>query len=60
MFSFVGDVVLDPFAGTGTTSLAAANWGRNSIGIEVEPSYYAMALGRLEAHSQPHLPLYQP
>lgn len=60
MFSFVGDVVLDPFVGTGTTSLAAAKWGRNSIGIEVEPSYYAMALEKLEAHSRTPLPLYSP
>lgn len=60
MFSFVGDVVLDPFIGTGTTSLAAADWGRNSIGIEVEPIYFTMALDRLEAHTQPPLPLYQP
>lgn len=37
MFSFVGDTVLDPFLGTGTTSAAAAKWGRNSIGIEVDP-----------------------
>lgn len=32
MFSFVGDTVLDPFVGTGTTSLAAAEHGRNSVG----------------------------
>ena len=35
MFSFVGDTVLDPFLGTGTTSLAAARSGRNSIGVEI-------------------------
>lgn len=39
MFSFVSDTILDPFSGTGTTSLAAARAGRNSIGIEVEESY---------------------
>ncbi|MDX9858064.1 MAG: site-specific DNA-methyltransferase [candidate division Zixibacteria bacterium] len=35
MFSFVGETVLDPFLGSGTTSLAAANTGRNSIGYEI-------------------------
>lgn len=37
MFSFVGDTILDPFMGTGTTVIAAEKWGRNSIGVEVEP-----------------------
>lgn len=43
MFSFVGDSVLDPFMGTGTTNLAASRWGRNSIGIEVDPHYFDFA-----------------
>jgi modification methylase len=47
MFSFVGDTVLDPFLGTGTTTLAAASWGRNSIGIEVDGHYFEMAASRL-------------
>jgi DNA modification methylase len=47
MFSFVGDTVLDPFLGTGTTSLAAAMWGRNSVGVEVDPDYFDMARRRL-------------
>ncbi|MGH2347979.1 MAG: DNA-methyltransferase [bacterium] len=47
MFSFVGDTVLDPFMGTGTTSLAASKWGRNSIGIDIEPRYFRLALDRL-------------
>jgi len=47
MFSFVGDTVLDPFLGTGTTSLAAANWGRHSIGVEVDPHYFDFAHRRL-------------
>ena len=47
MFSFVGDTVLDPFSGTGTTSLAAGRCGRNSIGIDVEPAYHEMAVKRL-------------
>lgn len=47
MFSFVGDTVLDPFLGTGTTSVAAAKWGRMSIGCEVDQVYFDMAHGRL-------------
>jgi DNA modification methylase len=47
MFSFVGDTVLDPFLGTATTSIAAARWGRNSIGVEVDPQYFEMAASRL-------------
>lgn len=47
MFSFVGDTVLDPFMGTGTTTVAAAKWGRNSIGVEIDPHYYAMAEKRI-------------
>lgn len=47
MFSFVGDTVLDPFMGTGTTSAAAGLWGRNSIGVEVDPEYFAMSAQRV-------------
>lgn len=51
MFSFVGDTVLDPFMGTATTNFAAARWGRNSIGVEVDPAYYMMARKRMAAFS---------
>ena len=51
MFSFVGDTVLDPFLGTGTTSVAAAKWGRNSIGVEVDPHYFEMAARRIESET---------
>jgi DNA modification methylase len=47
MFSFVGDTVLDPFCGTGTTMLAAMRHGRNSIGVEIDPDYARMAARRL-------------
>jgi DNA modification methylase len=47
MFSFVGDTVLDPFTGTGTTSLAAAQCGRNSMGTEVDSEYFEYACKRL-------------
>ncbi len=46
MFSFVGDTVLDPFLGTGTTSVAAARAGRNSVGVEVDPEYLELARRR--------------
>jgi modification methylase len=46
LFSFAGDVVLDPFAGTGTTGVAAMNSGRNSISNEIEPKYLEMATER--------------
>ena len=47
MFSFVGDTVLDPFMGTATTNLAALRWGRNSLGVEVDPHYFGMAHRRV-------------
>lgn len=47
MFSFAGDTVLDPFMGTGTTNLAAALWGRNSVGIELDSHYFGLARQRL-------------
>ena len=37
MFSCVGETVLDPFAGTGTTLWAAARWGRDAVGVEIDP-----------------------
>lgn len=43
MFSFVGDTVLDPFLGTGSTAIAAARWGRNSVGVEIDPHYLKLA-----------------
>jgi site-specific DNA-methyltransferase (adenine-specific) len=39
MFSFINDTVLDPFLGSGTTSLAAKKLGRNSIGYEINPDF---------------------
>jgi site-specific DNA-methyltransferase (adenine-specific) len=47
MFSFVGDTVLDPFGGTGTTALAALQLNRSSITYEVERKYYKMIQARL-------------
>jgi DNA modification methylase len=39
MFSFVGDKILDPFLGSGTTSLAAKNLGRSSVGYEINHEF---------------------
>lgn len=47
MFSFVGDTVLDPFAGTGTTAVAAMETGRHSLSVEVEPRYLDLMEARL-------------
>ena len=56
MFSFAGDTVLDPFAGTGSTSLAALTAGRNSISNEIEDSYLKLAHTRVVvASTQPRL-----
>lgn len=52
MFSFVGDVVLDPFGGTGTTSAAAGLWGRNSISMEINPHYFNMGVQRVRGALQ--------
>ena len=48
MFSFAGDTVLDPFAGSCSTLVAAIQAGRNSIGVEIEPSYVELGYARLE------------
>ena len=47
MFSFVGDTVLDPFSGTGTTLVAAAQAGRNAVGTEIDADYVGIARQRL-------------
>jgi site-specific DNA-methyltransferase (adenine-specific) len=47
MFSFAGDTVLDPFAGTGTTALAALETGRSSISVEIDPTYITLIEERL-------------
>lgn len=49
MFSFVGETVFDPFAGSGTTSLAAKNLGRNSIGYEINKEFEPIIRKKLGA-----------
>lgn len=48
MFSFVGETVLDPFLGSGTTSLAAMNLGRNSIGYEINKEFEPVIREKLQ------------
>ncbi len=52
LFSYVGDTVLDPFMGSGTTLAAAAGCGRKGIGIEIEERYCEIARQRLEKTPQ--------
>ena len=47
LFSFRNDVVLDPFAGAGTTCVAARRNDRRFLGIDIAPEYCATAEGRL-------------
>jgi len=39
MFTFVGDFVLDPFVGSGSTTKSALDLGRNSVGIDINPEF---------------------
>lgn len=48
LYSYVGDAVLDPFAGSGTTLVAAKEMGRTYVGYEIEPKYCEIAKERLE------------
>ena len=48
MFSFAGDTILDPFGGSGSTSIAAIRAGRNSISVEIEPNYITIAEKRIQ------------
>ncbi len=49
LYSYQHDVVLDPFAGSGTTCLAALNTARHYVGYEINPQYIALAQARLHA-----------
>ncbi|TPM35014.1 site-specific DNA-methyltransferase [Mesorhizobium sp. B2-3-5] len=48
MFSFAGDTVLDPFAGTGSTAIGAIEAGRNSVSLDIEPAYIELASQNIE------------
>ena len=51
-YTKAGDFVLDPFAGSGTTLIEAQRMGRNSIGIELQPSVAAEAISRIHSESK--------
>ena len=48
MFSYVGDTVLDPFMGSGTTLVASGQLGRRGIGVDVDKGYCKLAQARVE------------
>lgn len=52
MFSFVGDTVLDPFLGSGTTTLAAKNLDRNSVGYEINKKYLSLIKDKVGANQK--------
>lgn len=55
-WSETGEIILDPFMGSGTTGVACADLGRRFIGIEIEPKYFDIACKRIEqAYAQPRL-----
>lgn len=50
MFAFIGETVLDPFLGSGTTSLAARNLGRNSVGYEINIEFISKVKEKLNVN----------
>ena len=57
MFSFVGDTVLDPFLGSGTTCLAAKNLNRNSVGYEINKDFLPVIKQKLNIKNNENLKL---
>jgi site-specific DNA-methyltransferase (adenine-specific) len=56
LYTFRGDIVLDPFCGSGTTCVAALRAGRRYIGYEIEPRYVRLAEKRLAEATPDPLP----
>ena len=55
LYTFKGDVVLDPFCGSGTACLAAFKDDRHFVGYDIEPEYVKLANKRIKAHSSQNL-----
>lgn len=51
LFTQEGDMVLDPFAGSGTTLFVAQRMNRNAVGFEIKPEYYELIMQRLASQS---------
>lgn len=47
LFSYVNDVVLDPFLGSGTTLIASKLNNRQGVGVDIDPEYYTLAIKRI-------------
>jgi len=52
LFSFVGDAVLDPFLGSGTTLIACLETSRQGIGVEIDKNYCELAKRRILSHDK--------
>jgi site-specific DNA-methyltransferase (adenine-specific) len=52
LYSYLDDVILDPFLGSGTTAVAAKQLGRRCIGIDVDPTYCQIAMERVGAEGR--------
>ncbi len=50
LFSYVGDTILDPFLGSGTTVIAANKLNRKAIGVEIDKKYFQLAIQRISSH----------
>lgn len=49
LFSYVGDTVLDPFLGSGSTLIPCYTHNRNGVGFEIDPKYYVLAINRVKS-----------
>jgi site-specific DNA-methyltransferase (adenine-specific) len=56
LYTYLDDVVLDPFLGSGSTAVAAARNGRRYVGYDLDPDYVAIAERRIEAEGTPPAP----